>query len=1049
VRPDACPPDSSVSPLMSSGLTTPCPIYRTRRRRRGPRSRDARIKRALDRFTSQHQQMSVLTTCSSSSCSVDNIPLSSPCEAGQILNALVLLQCNIRGWISHKDELYGHIGLMEHRPSLVLLNETLWDASLQQPCLPNYELSGRHEKAATRRGVALFSRNEISPDVVFLEKSEVTERMWFYVHSQIGCVLLCVWYRRPCRGEVDSIVALRSEYGKWKHEAIGTIIMGDLNVHQQRWLTFSSDNSPEGDCLQNFCADYGFTERVRAPTRGDYILDLLLTDLHVDIRVQVLPGVSDHSMVKAIFDMSIPVKVPIPRSVWLFREADWQGMRASLADHIWPWNDDTSPDDAAGEFQSHILALMDEYIPSKLVMHYSSEHPWFNDHCYEAVRRKYAAWGTPRQSEESIQCSHVLFQQYLSHVGATKEKLRTMKRGSKAWWKLSKTLLHKTTTAISIPALRVVDGSWARSSLDKANLLAETFQKQWTLPDPVENEYSALGVADEVPDDLVPIRARHVGRFLSKLAEHSATGPDGVPSRVLKNLHAVLAVPFAKLARCIVNHGCWPSIWTFHWICALHKKRSMFDPKNYRGLQLTAQISKAMERFLASLFLPDLILLGAFGDRQFAYRPQHGARDAILLLIISWLLAFSLGYRVGVYCSDVSGAFDKVRAQRLIAKLKVWGMHPRLLSVIESWLKPRRAQVVVSGQKSSEFVMQDMVYQGTVWGPSLWNVFFSDSAVPLRRLAFKDVYYADDLNAFKAFHNSISDDIILDELNTAQNELHTWGSANQVSFDAGKESFHVLSRTRPVGNSFVILGITFDGKLLMHTTVHDCVTACGWKLDSVLRTRRFFCDYDLVLFFKSHILSFVEYRTPGIYHAAASVLKPLDNVLDRFLRQLSVSSIDSLVHFGLAPLETRRDIAMLGVIHRTVIGAGPTHFKDFFCLDTSLPTRYVRHRHSKHLLDPCLGGRCPNYLSKSILGLIAVYNLLPDYVVKASSVKLFQTNLSDLVKYLAVTGYEEWKSCLNRRSIARSVLPRITREAVRQRGALLPVRRLCSSEARG
>ena len=127
----------------------------------------------------------------------------------------------------------------------------------------------------------------------------------------------------------------------------------------------------------------------------------------------------------------------------------------------------------------------------------------------------------------------------------------------------------------------------------------------------------------------------------------------------------------------------------------------------------------------------------------------------------------------------------------------------------------------------------------------------------------------------------------------------------------------------PVIASLTILGITFDCKLLMHETIHECVTACGWKIDCILRTRRFFYDSEIVHFFKSHVLSFIEYRTPDIYHAAPSTIQPLDFVLLRFLRQLSISPLDALLHFGLAPLQTRRNIAMLGVIHRTLLGEGP------------------------------------------------------------------------------------------------------------------------------
>ena len=119
----------------------------------------------------------------------------------------------------------------------------------------------------------------------------------------------------------------------------------------------------------------------------------------------------------------------------------------------------------------------------------------------------------------------------------------------------------------------------------------------------------------------------------------SATGPDGIPSLLLNKCSSELAVPFAKLAKCIVQHGVWPTNWTHHWICALYKKKTVYNPENYRGIQLTAHLSKAMERFLASLFLPDLIVQGAFGDNQFAYRPSLGPE---MQFFIFWFVGCSL-----------------------------------------------------------------------------------------------------------------------------------------------------------------------------------------------------------------------------------------------------------------------------------------------------------------------------------------------------------------------------------------------------------------------
>ena len=69
-----------------------------------------------------------------------------------------------------------------------------------------------------------------------------------------------------------------------------------------------------------------------------------------------------------------------------------------------------------------------------------------------------------------------------------------------------------------------------------------------------------------------------------------------------------------------------------------------------------------------------------------------------------------------------------------------------------------------------------------------------------------------------------------------------------------------------------------------------------------------------------------------MYHARRQVLSRLDRVQARFLRDAGVSEIEALMNFALAPLQTRRDIAMLGLVHRAVLGDGPPHFKEFFKL---------------------------------------------------------------------------------------------------------------------
>ena len=83
------------------------------------------------------------------------------------------------------------------------------------------------------------------------------------------------------------------------------MLVGDLNVHSKRWLKFSTGERPEGTALQELCADFGLTERVKKPTRKENLLDLVLTNLE-DAKCRVEAKVANHNLVVACFGLPVP-----------------------------------------------------------------------------------------------------------------------------------------------------------------------------------------------------------------------------------------------------------------------------------------------------------------------------------------------------------------------------------------------------------------------------------------------------------------------------------------------------------------------------------------------------------------------------------------------------------------------------------------------------------------------------------------------------------------------------------------------------------------------
>ena len=927
---------------------------------------------------------------------------------------LDILHANIRGFLLHRAELELHLEVLGW-PAVVGLTETLLDRSVPSISLTGYALVARRDRQDDSGwgGIALFVRSDLRSGIAHLADSPLFERSWFLLHTDHGPFTLCLWYRPPRYNETNSITSFAEEWSVHSVSGIGTVVTGDLNVHHKEWLRFSRTTTPEGRALYDVCLRCGFNEKVGKPTRGSYLLDLVLTDMDcVTARVDAL--LSDHCMTIAQLKLNLPQSFTVVRECWIWSKARWHALNTALQNFNWGDILAGDADAAAENFTATVLSTAKEFIPCEMRTDFKSTHPWLNDRCRELLRRKRAAFGTPGFQTARDNCSAGMREEFFKFVDDTKKKLSELPKSSKRWWKLSNSLMLKAGKTSSIPPLKNHDGDWVTSSRDKAELFATTFWEKFNLPEHTLNEFDDISAGTEEIDSFLAVRTRAVRKVLKKLKEDSGTGPDALASRVLKHCSAALALPIAILARRILHSGIWPSFWKVHWIFPLFKKRSVYEPSNYRGIHLTAQVAKVVERVLGHPLQRFFEGTAAFGENQFAYTRARGYKDAMAFNTLNWIWALNLNQKVALYCSDVAGAFDKVRADRLIAKLEAKGVRGPLLQVIRSWLVGRRAFICVEGEMSEERALKDQVFQGTVWGPPLWNCFYQDAQVAVNSAGFTDTVFADDLNCFLVLDAkaTVEDAEIL--MQQCQARLHRWGAANQVSFDPGKESFHILHRRDDWGPNFTNLGVTFDTKLRMNVACREIAQEARWRLNTLLRARRFHTCRELVKLYKTHILSYLESGTPAVYHAAPYNLHLIDHIQEVFLRELGISDEVALADFNLAPLNTRRDIAMLGLIHRTTLNLGPPQFKEWFVLNYAVQARVTRlqaRRHSRQLIDPCDGSHTC-FLQRSAFGLIKVYNLLPQAVVNCSSVKAFQHALQELVKAEAGAGNANWQCCL-------------------------------------
>ena len=107
----------------------------------------------------------------------------------------------------------------------------------------------------------------------------------------------------------------------------------------------------------------------------------------------------------------------------------------------------------------------------------------------------------------------------------------------------------------------------------------------------------------------------------------------------------------------------------------------------------------------------------------------------------------------------------------------------------------------------------------------------------------------------------------------------------------------------------------------------------------------------------------------------------------------------------------RRDITMLGLLHKVSLGLAPTALSGLF---SCVPQDLRRHgfvgarcRHN-HQLHDSIAFNHPQILKRSVFGLIRIYNDLPLEIVNDASVSALQRKLQNRAKDAARHGVSEW-----------------------------------------
>ena len=302
-------------------------------------------------------------------------------------------------------------------------------------------------------------------------------------------------------------------------------------------------------------------------------------------------------------------------------------------------------------------------------------------------------------------------------------------------------------------------------------------------------------------------------------------------------------------------------------------------------------------------------------------------------------------------------------------------------------------------------------------GPCLWNTFFADVSALARSTGGKEAMFADDLNVFQKFDRLVPLPTVTSTFENCRARVHSWGRANRIIFDPGKEHLVVMHPSLGHGSAFKLHGCAMDTDLCMHSAVEQLMSKIRPKITAILRTRAYYKVPNLIGQFKTHIWGLIEAHNGGYFHAAAALLDKIEHAQNRFLRELEISPEQAFLDLNFVPPRIRRNIAILGLIRKRVIGECHPSFQRLLpwyaerfsesrampCHTKQLYGRNVEISHQRSLYD------------RWIFAMVDIYDNLSQCILDSPTVSSFQTCLNNIIKSRCESGDVTWIYSFSRR----------------------------------
>ena len=329
--------------------------------------------------------------------------------------------------------------------------------------------------------------------------------------------------------------------------------------------------------------------------------------------------------------------------------------------------------------------------------------------------------------------------------------------------------------------------------------------------------------------DFKPVTKKKLAEHLKKLNKKKSSGLDGLSQENLLLGTTSLLGPLTSIVNQSILDGEFPSQWKQAAVTPVLKKGSADQLNNFRPVSCLPAASKVLEIVVYNQLSEYLEANNLLPKNQHGFRPSRSTMTAWQEIQLDWAVKTENNQVTGVLLWDLSAAFDTLDCNGLCAKLSTYGLLPRSVKWIRSFLTGRSQRVRIGSQISGPRMVSTGVPQGGVLSPLVFVLFVSDLECWLKHSSAPT--YADDTTTGTSTNSALETIVKMEE---DADRVLKFMASNGLVANADKTTFLMLNckdgeqaKRVKIGGKWVereskgkLLGVTFDDNQQWKSQIH-------------------------------------------------------------------------------------------------------------------------------------------------------------------------------------------------------------------------------------